>query len=152
MAAIVQQNAAEAGFDLNVKTTANSDFYGAFWCPGGGDDPTQPCGPSAEIGIVDYGHRPTPDIFFGRALATGGDWNSSNYTSDAFDTLFEEYQSSIDVEGQTTAVSGIQEQLHEDTPACYAFFFDYLSGHNESVSDVQVTALGHVVLSSATTS
>ncbi len=151
MAAIVQQNAAEAGFNLNVSVTDNSDFYGAYWCPGG-DEPTKPCGPSAEIGIVDYGHRPTPDIYFGRALATGGDWNSSNYASDEFDRLFGEYQASIDVEGQTTAVSSIQQLLHQDTPACYAFYFDYLSGHDQSVSGVEVTALGHMQFQNASKS
>ena len=151
MAAIVQQNAAEAGFTLNVSVTDNSDFYGAHWCPGG-DEPTKPCGPSAEIGIVDYGHRPTPDIYFGRALATDGDWNSSNYASPEFDQLFTEYQSSVDVEGQTKAVSAIQQLLHDDTPASYAFFFDYLSGHDTSVSGVQVTALGHLLLQNASVS
>jgi len=143
MAAIVQQNAEAAGFNLSVNVTDNSDFYGAHWCPGG-DEATKPCGPSSEVGIVDYGHRPTPDIFFGRALATDGDWNSSNYASSEFDQAFTEYQSSIDVGGQTAAVSKIQQILHEDTPACYAFFFDYLSGHDDSVSGVQVTALGHM--------
>ncbi len=152
MAAIVQQNAAEAGFDLNVSVTDNSDFYGAHWCPGGGDDPTRPCGPSSEIGIVDYGHRPTPDIYFGRALATGGDWNSSNYASDAFDAAFTAYQSSVDVEGQTAAVSEIQQILHDDTPACYAFFFDYLSAHKNNVGGVEVTALGHMLFQNATIS
>ncbi len=152
MAAIVQQAAAEAGFNLNVNVTDNSDFYGAHWCPGGGSEATQPCGPSAEVGIVDYGHRPTPDIFFGRALATGGDWNSSNYASDDFDGLFTEYQSSIDVEGQTKAVSSIMQLLHEETPAAYPFFFDYLSGHDDSVSGVQVTALGHMMFDKASKS
>ncbi len=151
MAAIVQQNAAEAGFNLNVSVTDNSDFYGAHWCPGG-DEATRPCGPSAEVGIVDYGHRPTPDIYFGRALATDGDWNSSNYTSSEFDQLFVDYQSSIDVEGQTKAISGIQQVLHADTPANYAFFFDYLSGHDSSVSGVQVTALGHMLFQNASKS
>lgn len=151
MAAIVQQNAAEAGINLNVSVTDNSDFYGAHWCPGG-DEPTRPCGPSSEIGIVDYGHRPTPDIYFGRALATDGDWNSSNYASADFDRLFSEYQSSIDVAGQTAAVGAIQKLLHADTPACYAFFFDYLSGHDQSVSGVEVTALGHMVFAKASKS
>ncbi len=152
MAAIVQQNAAEAGFNFNVSVTDNSDFYGAHWCPGGGDDPTRPCGPSAEIGIVDYGHRPTPDIYFGRALATGGDWNSSNYASDDFDAAFNSYQSSVDVEGQTAAVSDIQRILHEDTPAIYAFYFDYLSAHKNNVAGVEVTALGHMLFQNATKS
>ncbi len=156
MAAIVEQNAAEAGATFTVNTTANSDFYGEFWCAGaewgaqpdtGG--PTRPCGASAEIGIVDYGHRPTPDIFFGRALQTDGDWNSSNYASSEFDSLFNQYQSSVDVEGQKTAVGAIQRLLHDDAPALYPFFFDFLSGHDESVSGVQVSALGHIQLQNA---
>lgn len=151
LAAIVEQNLAEIGITAPVSVTPNSDFYGEYWCAGatwgsqpdtGG--PGRPCGASAEIGIVDYGHRPTPDVYFARALETDGDWNSSNYTSAEFDKLFGDYQSSIDVDGQITAVGGIQRLLHEDQPAAYPVFFDYLSGTDESVSGVAVTALGHI--------
>ena len=156
MAAIVEQNCAEAGITLTVNVTPNSDFYGEFWCTGaewgaqpdtGG--PTRPCGASAAIGVVDYGHRPVPDIFFGRALQTDGDWNSSNYASDEFDALFTQYQGAVDVAGQTEAVSGIQQLLHEDMPAAYPFFFDYLGGHTDAVTGVEITALGHVILNNA---
>ncbi len=156
MAAIVEQNCAEAGITLSVNVTPNSDFYGEFWCAGaewgaqpdtGG--PTRPCGASSGIGVVDYGHRPVPDIFFGRALMTDGDWNSSNYASDEFDSLFSQYQSAVDVAGQTEAASAIQVLLHEDAPALYPFFFDYLGGHRDTVSGVEVTALGHVIVNNA---
>jgi peptide/nickel transport system substrate-binding protein len=156
MGAIVEQNLAEAGVTLNVGTTANSDFYGEYWCAGADygtqpdtSGPGRPCGASAEIGIVDYGHRPTPDVFFGRALETDGDWNSSNYASTDFDTLFAQYQASLDVDGQKAAVGEIQKLLHEDAPALYPFFFDFLSGHDNSVSGVQVTALGHMQFQNA---
>ena len=63
IAAIVQANLAEIGIDLKVSVTPNSDFYGEYWCPGAsyGTDPESagpgiPCGASADIGIVDYGH------------------------------------------------------------------------------------------------
>ena len=156
MGAIVEQNALEAGVTLTVSTQANSDFYADQWCAGapwgvqpdtGG--PGLPCGASSEIGIVDYGHRPTPDVYFGRALQTDGDWNSSNYASTAFDDLFTQYQGAIDVAGQKAAVGAIQKLLHEDAPALYPFYFDYLSGHDSSVSGVQVTALGHMQFQNA---
>ncbi len=156
MAAIVEQNCAEAGITLTVNVTPNSDFYGEFWCAGaewgaqpdtGG--PGLPCGASAPIGIVDYGHRPTPDIFLTRALQTDGDWNSSNYASADYDALVTQYQGSVDVEGQTTAISAIQQKIHEDQPALYPFFFDYLGGHRDTVTGVELTALGHVVLNNA---
>ncbi len=157
MGAIVEQNALEAGVNLSVNVTANSDFYGEYWCAGASwgaqpdtGGPGRPCGASAAIGIVDYGHRPTPDVYFGRALETDGDWNSSNYASPQFDQLFADYQSAVDVAGQKAAVGQIQQLLHEDAPALYPFFFDYLSGHDASVSGVQVTALGHMKLEKAT--
>ena len=156
MGAIVEQNALEAGVTLGVSTQANSDFYADQWCAGAsyGNQPETggpglPCGASSEIGIVDYGHRPTPDVYFGRALQTDGDWNSSNYASPEFDRLFSDYQASVDVAGQKTAVGAIQKLLHEDAPALYPFFFDYLAGHDNSVSGVQVTALGHMQFQNA---
>ncbi|MEM7285639.1 MAG: ABC transporter substrate-binding protein [Actinomycetota bacterium] len=159
LAAIMQQNCAEAGFDFQVGVTDNSDFYGEYWCAGatwgaqpdtGG--PGVPCGASADIGIVDYGHRPIPDIYLTRALQTDGDWNSSNYADADYDALVTQYQGSIDVEGQTAAISGIQQKIHEDAPALYPYFFNYLGGHDNSVQGVQITALGHVLLQNATKS
>jgi len=150
LAGIVQQNAAEAGFDLKVSTQSNSTFYGAAWCPGPNDsDESLPCDGSAELNIVDWGHRPVPDVFLSSALGTGGVWNSSNYSSSDFDALLSQYRTSVDVDGQKAAISEIQKLLHEDTPALYPYFFNYLSGHDNSVSGMQATALGHVILSGA---
>jgi len=156
MAAIVEQNCAEAGMNITVSVTANSDFYGEYWCTGASwgaqpetGGPGVPCGASAPIGIVDYGHRPTPDIYFGRALQTDGDWNSSNYASAEFDQLFTEYQGAVDVDGQKAAVGKIQQLLHDDCPAAYPFFFDYLGGHDASVSGIENTALGHMLFQNA---
>ena len=83
------------------------------------------------------------------ALATGGVWNSSNYASEEFDTQLSNYRTSIDVEGQKTAVGEIQKILWNDVPACYPYFYNYLSGHDSSVQGMEATALGHVILSGA---
>lgn len=158
VAAIIEQNLAEVGITTPVGVTPNSDFYGEYWCTGASygtqpetSGPGIPCGASADIGIVDYGHRPTPDIFFGRALATDGDWNSSNYNSTEFDSLFADYQAGTDVESQKTAVGAIQRLLHEDAPACYPFFFNYLSATSSDIQGFQTTALGHLQLQNTTT-
>ena len=125
--------------DRIIRTATNPDSSG----------PGKPCGSSAEIGVVDYGHRPTPDVYFGRALETDGDWNSSNYNSAEFDRLFGEYQASVEVEGQITAVGQIQQLLQEEMPASYPIFFQYLSAHSASVTGVEVTALGHMQFQNA---
>jgi peptide/nickel transport system substrate-binding protein len=152
LAGIIQQNAAEVGFDLRVSTQSNSTFYGAAWCPTDDDDATVPCWGSAELGIVDYGHRPTPDVYFSSALASGGVWNSCVWENADFDRLLSQYRTSIDVEGQKTAVGEIMKLMHEETPAIYPYFYNYLSGHDNSVSGMQSTALGHTILSNTSKS
>lgn len=156
LAAIMQENCADAGINLTVNVTDNNTFYGEFWCTGASygtqpesSGPGIPCGASSPIGIVDWGHRPTPDIFFGRALQTDGDWNGSNYSNAEFDELFTQYQAATDVAGQTAAATAIMQNLHEQTPGLYPAFFDYLGGHGSTVTGVEVTALGHVVLNRA---
>jgi peptide/nickel transport system substrate-binding protein len=150
IAAIVEQNLAAVGMTTPVGVSPNSDFYGEYWCVADNKGPGVPCGSSAPIGIVDYGHRPTPDVYFGRALATDGDWNSSNYASPVFDGLFGEYQSAGDVAGQKTAVGKIQRLLHEDAPACYHTFFNYLSATSTEINGFQTTSLGHLQLQNTT--
>lgn len=150
LAAIIQQNVQAAGIDSAVNTQSNSTFYGDAWCPGPNDtDPTLPCDKSAEFGIVDYGHRPTPDVFFSSALATGGVWNSSNWTNAEFDQKLSEYRSSVDVEGQQAAVGAMQKILWEEVPIVMPYFYNYLSGHDNTVAGVQSTALGHTLLAGA---
>ncbi len=150
LAAIFQQNAAEAGINLTVNTQSNSTFYGAAWCPGANaDDPNLPCDNSSEFGIVDYGHRPTPDVYFSSALASGGVWNSSNYANPEFDAKLSEYRQAIDVDGQKAAVGAMQKILWEDVPAVYPYFYNFLAGHDSSVTGVRTTALGHTIVSGA---
>jgi peptide/nickel transport system substrate-binding protein len=150
LAGIIAANAAPAGFNFTASVQDNSTFYGAAWCPGpSATDPTLPCDGSAEFGIVDYGHRPTPDIFFSSALATGGVWNSSNWANADFDALLSQYRTAVDVDGQKAAIGGIQTLMHEEQPALYPFFFNFLVAHDASVSGVQTTALGHLLLGRA---
>jgi peptide/nickel transport system substrate-binding protein len=148
LADIIVGNAQEAGFNLTVAQQDNDTFYGDSWCPEGGEG-DMPCPGSDELGIVDYGHRPVPDIFFSSALATGGVWNSSNYANADFDAQLLAYRTAVDVDGQKAAVGEIQKILHEDTPACYPYFFNYLGGHDDGVSGVQITSLGHVITTKA---
>ena len=102
------------------------------------------------MGIVDWGHRPTPDVFLLRGLGTDGDWNASNYASSAFDGLVQDYRSAIDVESQRQAIGAIQQVLHTDVPALTPAFFDYVAAHQSSIGNIQATSLGHLQLHRAT--
>ena len=91
-------------------------------------------------------------MYLNSALKTDGVWNSSNWSSSTFDAAFADYQTAIDVDAQTTATTTMVQTLWEEVPAIYPYFYNYLSGHSDNVSGVEVTALGHIFAGKATKS
>jgi peptide/nickel transport system substrate-binding protein len=150
LAALIQSGARAAGFDLDLAIESLDTFYGSQWCPAEPADP--PCSGAAELGIVDYGHRPTPDVFLNAALFTNGVWNSSQYSSTDLDAAFREYQTAVGVEAQTVASGKIEAILNEDVPIGLPYFYNYLSGHSKDVSGVRVSALGQMFVEQASLS
>ncbi|MBA3235152.1 MAG: ABC transporter substrate-binding protein [Chloroflexi bacterium] len=147
LATLLKSQAAQAGITLNVAVESLDTFYGAQWCPGEPADP--PCSGAAELGIVDYGHRATPDVYLNSALSTKGVWNSSQYSSPEFDAAFLEFQSAVGVDAQKTASGKIETILVEDTPIGVPYFYNYLTGYSNNFTGVYSSGLGQVFFSSA---
>ena len=148
LAQLISAGAAKAGHrPSRSPRRARETFYGSQWCPAEPADP--PCSGAAELGIVDYGDRPTPDIYCNAALKTGGVWNSSQYANPDFDAAFAEFQRSLTVETQKAACKKIETILNEDVPVGLPFFYNFLSGHSTAFKDVHVTALGQMFLDQA---
>jgi peptide/nickel transport system substrate-binding protein len=149
LAVLIQSNAREAGFELEVAVESLNTFYGAQWCPAEPADP--PCSGAAELGIVDYGHRATPDVYLNAALKTNGVWNSSQYASSEFDAAFGEFQAAIGVDAQRTACQKIQTILNEDVPIGLPYWYNYLAGSSKKFKGIYSSALGQMFFSSAST-
>ncbi|MFN0283894.1 MAG: ABC transporter substrate-binding protein [Kineosporiaceae bacterium] len=146
LAALMKNNAAEAGFDLTISVQDQSSFYTKSWCD---TSKTPPCDGNAELGIVDYGHRATPDVYLNAALATGGVWNSSHYASTGFDTAFKAFQSSIGLDAQKVAASKLQQILLDESPILIPYFYNYLAAHSKKYAGLSVTGLGQLSLAQA---
>ena len=147
LAALMKSQAAEAGITLNIALESLDTFYGAQWCPA--DPPTPPCSGASELGIVDYGHRSTPDVFLNSALKTGGVWNSSQYSSTEFDAAFAEFQAAVGVDAQKAACTKIQTILMEDVAIGVPYTYSFLSGNAKTFTGVYSSALGQMFVSSA---
>lgn len=147
LAVLVKNNAAEAGFNLNVSVEDASTFYGKSWCPPEPKNP--PCSGADEIGIVDYGHRGVPDVFLNASLSTNGAWNSAQYSSPEYDQAFRAYQASVGVDAQREAADTIEEILMEDSSTLFPYFFNYLSAHSDEFANIGATAIGHMFLGNA---
>jgi peptide/nickel transport system substrate-binding protein len=147
LAVLIQSNAREAGFNLELAVESLDTFYGAQWCPAEPADP--PCSGAAELGIVDYGHRATPDVYLNAALKTKGIWNSSQYSSKPFDDAFAEFQAAIGVEAQKAACTKLETILNEDVPIAVPYFYNYLAGSSKKYQGIYSSALGQMFFSAA---
>jgi peptide/nickel transport system substrate-binding protein len=143
LAELVQIQTAEGGFTLELNVESSSTFYDTQWCQ------SYPCAGSAELGIVDYGHRATPDVYLLKAFRSGGDWNSSQYKSPELDAAILEYQASADLDKRTAACEKIETIMVEDTPAAIPYFYNYLGGFSKSFTGVRLSALGQMLLDQA---
>lgn len=143
LAELIQSMAKEAGFDITLNVESTDTFYGTQWCV------TYPCAGSAEFGIVDYGHRPVPDVYLLKAFKGGGDWNSSQYASADLDAAIVEYQSSAEEDARKTASGKIQTIMWNDVPAMIPYRYNGLAAYSKKFTGVQFTALGHTIVSAA---
>jgi peptide/nickel transport system substrate-binding protein len=147
LAQLIAADAKEAGFELEIATESLDTFYGSQWCPAEPAEP--PCSGASELGVVDYGHRATPDVYLNAALKTGGVWASSQYSSPEFDAAFTEFQGAVGLDAQKAAATKIQTILHEDVPVIVPYFYNYISGHSKRFTGVRVSALGQMFLDQA---
>jgi peptide/nickel transport system substrate-binding protein len=147
LATLLKSQAAQAGINLNVAVESLDTFYGAQWCPAKPADP--PCSGASELGIVDYGHRATPDVYLNAALKSKGIWNASQYSSPEFDAAFKAFQTAIGVDAQKAACAKIETILVEDTPIGLPYFYNYLAGNSKQFTGVYSSALGQMFFSAA---
>ncbi len=96
---------------------------------------------------MDYGHRATPDVYLNAALKTKGVWNSSQYSSAAFDAAFTEFQTAVGVEAQKAACTKIETILNDDVPVGVPYFYNYLAGNSNKFTGVFSSALGQMSFS-----
>jgi peptide/nickel transport system substrate-binding protein len=147
LAVLLKSQAAQAGITLDVAVESLDTFYGAQWCPAEPADP--PCSGAAELGIVDYGHRATPDVYLNSALSTKGVWNSSQYSSDAFDAAFKEFQTAVGVDAQKAACNKIETLLLDDTAISVPYFYNFLTGYSNKFTGIYSSGLGQWFCSGA---
>ncbi len=144
---LIQSQAKEAGITLDIAKEQLGTFYGAQWCPADPADP--PCSGAAELGIVDYGHRPTPDVFLNSAFKTKGAWNASQWSNADFDAAFAEFQKAVGVDAQKAACKKIETLMNDEVPVALPYFYDFLSGSSKSFDGVYSSALGQMFFEKA---
>ena len=100
-------------------------------------------------GIVDYGHRGTPDVYLNAALSTNGVWNSSQYASSTFDQQWADWSAAVSVDDQKTTAAAIEQTLWNDVPVMIPYTINTLGAFSSKFQGVQTTAMGFTFLEGA---
>jgi len=141
LAVLVADGMKQAGIAVKLRGSGYDTFYGKYWCPD-----YDGCPKASTIGIVDYGHRGSPDVYLNAALSSKGVWNSSNYHNPEFDKAFADWAAAVDIDAQTTTAGVIQKNLTDNTPVGIPYTINTLAAFNTKFQGVVNTAMGFTFL------
>jgi peptide/nickel transport system substrate-binding protein len=126
----VAQALKQIGINCDVKVYTSAQYFdGASFGAGAKLAPWL----ETDFGIVDYGGRPVPLTYLNAALKSGGVWNAARYHSKKFDKILANFIGSPDLAGQKKYAKQIQLQLLKDTPAIYAYFYNFIAATSPRV-------------------
>ena len=142
-AVLIQNAAAQIGIKVSLKVEPQDSYYGSATF--GKSDWLD-----SELGITDYGHRGTPDVFLSAPLVSDGSWNAAHFKNPDYDKLVAQYIAAVDPQAQRDTAAKIERLLLDETPIILAYFYDYLAATGANIGGVTVTAMSQVYLQNAT--
>jgi peptide/nickel transport system substrate-binding protein len=126
----VAQALRQIGIDCDVRVFTSAQYFdGVSFGASGKLAPWL----DTDFGIVDYGGRPVPLTYLNAALKSGGVWNAARYRSRTFDRMLANFIAAPDLAGQRRWSRQIQLQLLKDTPAIYAYFYNFIAATSPRV-------------------
>ena len=126
----VAQALKQVGIDCTVKVFTSAQYFdGVSFGATGKLAPWL----DTDFGIVDYGGRPVPLTYLNAALKSGGVWNAARYSSKTFDRTLANFIGAPDLAGQRKYSRQLQTLLLKDTPAIYAYFYNFIAATSPKV-------------------
>jgi peptide/nickel transport system substrate-binding protein len=101
------------------------------------------------MSLVNYGDRGVPNVFLDAAYTTHGSWNAAHFHDPAYDKLFEQYVSAVDLQTQKRVAGQIEKLLLEQTPLIIPYYIDGLTATTKSVQGVDPTSISQIFLGGA---
>lgn len=138
-AVIIQNFARKAGIDIKLNVLPQDAYYGSATF---GSSPWL----DSNLGITDFGHRGTPDIFLNATLKSSGAWNAAHFNNPDYDALLIDYGKARDLQAQRVAAGKIQTLLLDETPLIISYFSQYSRIVSSKVEGVRFTAISHLLL------
>lgn len=111
LAAVLKQQWAEVGVDLEISVEPESVYYGdTGWL-------------DVDLGITGWGSRPYPQFYLDTMLVSGAKWNESHFSDPEFDQLAKTAGTTLDEQERIQAYHDIQKLLIDQGPIIVPYFF-----------------------------
>ena len=113
LAQAIQQNAKQAGININLKVETQTAYYGkstfgnSDWLDG-------------QMSLVDYGDRGVPNVYLSSPLTSKGPWNAAHFKNSQYDSLVKQYVAALDLQTQKQVAGKIERLLLQETPIVYS--------------------------------
>jgi peptide/nickel transport system substrate-binding protein len=142
LAQVIKQSASMIGIDISLDVESQSQYYGKATF---GDSDWL----DSIMSLVNYGDRGVPNVFLDAAYTTHGSWNAAHFHDPAYDKLFEQYVSAVDLQTQKRVAGQIEKLLLEQTPLIIPYYIDGLTATTKSVQGVNPTSISQIFLGGA---
>ncbi|MGZ4262435.1 MAG: ABC transporter substrate-binding protein [Solirubrobacteraceae bacterium] len=142
LAQAIQQNAKQAGININLKVETQTAYYGkatygnSDWLDG-------------QMSLVDYGDRGVPNVYLAAPLTSKGPWNAAHFKNSQYDSLVKQYVAALDLQSQKQIAGKIQRLLLQETPIVIPYWIDGLTASTPGVSGLNPTSIAQLYLNTA---
>jgi len=142
LAQAIQQNAKQAGININLKVETQPNYYGkatygnSDWLDG-------------QMSLVDYGDRGVPNVYLEAPLTSKGPWNAARFKNPQYDSLVKQYVAALDLQTQKTIAGKIQRLLLAETPIVIPYWIDGLTASTQSITGLNPTSIAQLYLNTA---
>ena len=128
LAAVLQQQWAEANINVDISVEPESVYYGENgWL-------------EVDLGITGWGSRPYPQFYLDVMLVSGAEWNEAHFSDIEFDELARIAGTTLDEEQRIQAYADIQQLLAERGPVIIPYYFAQFAAINEDFEGFELKA------------
>ncbi len=128
LAAVLQQQWAEAGIVVEISVEPESVYYGDNgWL-------------EVDLGITGWGSRPYPQFYFTQMLASDGEWNEAHWSDAEVDALIATAGSTLDEAERVEAYRQLQTILATRGPVIIPYYFAQFGAISEAFLGFEMKA------------
>lgn len=119
-AVLFAETARAAGINVNIVREPDDGYWSDVWL-------------KKPFCMSYWGGRPTADLMFSSAYASGGDWNESHFADPEFDKLLVQARSELDQDRRAEMYGEMQRLVSDEGGTIIPAFGQYVSAMNKRV-------------------